>query len=110
MNEDSSGNIASLQEEIRRLKQLLQGSKGSLCPFLFICVFIVISWVYLRRITFFSASTSIAEISTQLGTVSVVQSATKSEENNQEEWKEIMLTSINLKEKAEQEKQVGMPT
>ena len=40
----------------------------------------------------------------------MVQSATKSEDNNQEEWKEMMLTSINLKEKAEQEKQVGIAT
>lgn len=28
MNEDTSGNIASLQEEIRRLKELLKEARG----------------------------------------------------------------------------------
>ena len=31
MNEDTSGNVASLQEEIRKLKVLLQQARGIVC-------------------------------------------------------------------------------
>ncbi|CAB3988874.1 kinesin KIF15 isoform X1 [Paramuricea clavata] len=77
VNEDMSGNVSNLQEEIRKLKILLHEARASIND---------------------SPSLSTPDSAEKTGS--------KSPENGPDEWKEMMLTAINLKEKSEQEKQV----
>ncbi|XP_028392417.1 kinesin-like protein KIF15 isoform X2 [Dendronephthya gigantea] len=87
VNEDTSGNVASLQEEIRKLKLLLSEARAGIN----------------------TMSPSNKELS-NAGDSPSLQSAPghpgeAASQDGPDEWKKMMLTAINLKEKSEQEKQ-----
>ncbi|XP_046843442.1 kinesin-like protein KIF15 isoform X2 [Xenia sp. Carnegie-2017] len=88
VNEDTSGNVASLQEEIRKLKLLLQETRAGVR----------------RMSTSNNISNDWANFQSTAGAASNVEDETA--KKGVEDWKQIALTTINLKEKSELEKQV----